>query len=256
MKYIIDTEERTLSINDKNTSQQMSLYSDDAFHHLTHQWLKIGWNQKYPYTFTWMGRPIIQIPEDMFRLQEVLYQLKPDVILETGIAHGGSLVFYASLCKSIGKGRVIGIDIEIRPSNRLAIESHELFSYITLIEGSSVDPAIVAKVHSQIQKSETVIVILDSNHSKEHVLAELESYQSLIKSEYYLIVADGFMKELHDVPRGKQKWSVNNPLEAIKEFKMRHPDFYFERPSWQFNESTLSNNVTHWPGAWLKRRKH
>ncbi|MFN0065134.1 MAG: CmcI family methyltransferase, partial [Chlamydiales bacterium] len=139
MKLIIDTEKQTL----ETEGTPIPLYSDEAFELLSKQWLKVGWNQKYSYTFSWMGRPIIQIPEDMIRLQEVIYAVKPDVILELGIAHGGSLIYSASLLKTMDKGRVIGVDIEIRPHNREAIESHPLFPYITMFEGSSVDPTVV-----------------------------------------------------------------------------------------------------------------
>src|SRR5439155_18014109 len=132
--------------------------------------------QKYVYAFTWMGRPIIQLPEDIVRIQEVLYRVKPEVIVETGVAHGGSLILYASLCKAMGHGRVIGVDVEIRPHNRQAIEAHELSPLITLVEGSSVDPTIVACVRDLVREGERAIVILDSNHTKAHVLAELGSY--------------------------------------------------------------------------------
>lgn len=254
MKFIVDTDQKTLAVEKEGTLQQIDLYSDEAFYLLSQQWLKVGWNQKYPYTFTWMGRPIIQIPEDMFRLQEVLYHVKPDVILETGIAHGGSLIFSASLCKALGKGRVIGVDIDIRPPNRKAIETHELFPYITLIEGSSIAPEIVSQVKAKIQPGEKVLAIFDSNHRKEHVLGELEAYHSLISPGSYLVVTDGFMKELHDAPRGKEEWSWDNPCEAAQEFLTRHPEFTLESPPWMFNESRLSHNITHWPEAWLKRR--
>lgn len=250
MRYIIDTEEQTISTDQK----KISLYSDEAFELISQQWLKVGWNQKYPYTFTWMGRPIIQIPEDMIRLQEAIYQVKPDVILETGIAHGGSLIYSASLCKAFGKGKVIGVDIEIRPHNLEAIQSHELYPYITMIEGSSVDPDTVAHIHSLIQPTDTVLVILDSNHTKEHVAAELGAYYSLVSSGSYIVVTDGFMRELNDVPRGKQEWKLDNPYEAAQAFLARHPEFVLEKPSWQFNESNLRQNITHWPGAWLKRK--
>src|SRR3954471_6815382 len=114
MKFLIDTEEKSLSIEDAGQKKTIPLFSKDAFELISRQWLKVGWNQKYPYTFSWLGRPIIQLPEDIIRIQEVIYRLKPDVIVETGVAHGGSLVLYASLCKAIGRGRVIGIDVEIR----------------------------------------------------------------------------------------------------------------------------------------------
>ena len=254
MKYIIDTEHKTLAVEEAQGLRHIDLYSDEAFSFLSQQWLKVGWNQKYPYTFSWMGRPIIQIPEDMIRLQEVIYRLKPDVILETGIAHGGSLIYSASLCKALGIGRVIGVDIDIRPPNRRAIESHELFSYITLIEGSSVAPEIVAQVKALIQPQEKVLAIFDSNHTKHHVLNELEAYYDLVLPGSYLVATDGSMKDLHDVPRGKTEWSWDNPCEAALEFVAAHPEFELETPPWLFNESRLSENITHWPGAWIKRK--
>src|SRR5215831_12677103 len=125
MKLTVDTTARTLYVEEGQKARTVDLYTDEAFTLLSQQWLKVGWNQKYTYSFTWLGRPIIQLPEDMIRIQEVIYAIKPDVIIETGIALGGSLVFYASLCKLMGNGRVIGIDIEIRPHNRIAMENHE-----------------------------------------------------------------------------------------------------------------------------------
>jgi len=125
MKLTIDTTAKVLIQEVEGKSRTINLYSKEAFELISHQWLKIGWNQKYSYTFTWMGRPIIQLPEDMIRAQEVIFRVKPDAIIETGVAHGGSLIFYASLCKIMGRGRVIGVDIEIRPHNRRAIEEHE-----------------------------------------------------------------------------------------------------------------------------------
>src|SRR5215471_1972585 len=139
MKLIIDTVAKTLIREDGAERSEFSLYSREAFELISHQWLKVGWNQKYTYTFSWLGRPIIQLPDDMVRLQEVIYRLKPDVLVETGVAHGGSLVFYASLFQSMGRGRVIGVDIEIRPHNRAAIEAHELSHLITLVEGNSAE---------------------------------------------------------------------------------------------------------------------
>src|SRR5205823_3509639 len=147
----------------------------------------VGWGQKYSYQFSWLGRPVIQLPEDLMRIQEVVYQVKPDVIVETGVAHGGGQVFLASLCKIMGKGRVIGVDIEIRPHNRAALEVHELYSLITLIEGSSIDPAVVDKVKGAIRPSENVLVLLDANHTKDHVLKELEAYGPLVGIGSYII---------------------------------------------------------------------
>ena len=254
MKLIIDTDKSRLVLESVEGQRTLNLYSKEAFELISHQWLKIGWNQKYPYTFSWLGRPIIQIPEDIVRAQEVIYQVKPDVIVETGIAHGGSLIYYASLCKIMGKGRIIGIDIEIRPHNRQAIESHELFSYITLIEGNSIANDIVAKVKSLIKVNEKVLVILDSNHTKAHVSAELNAYHDLISSGSYLVVTDGSMQDLHNVPRGIPEWKTDNPVVAAAEFVQKHQEFVMEQPSWPFNESELTENITHWPNAWLRRK--
>lgn len=253
MKIAIDTERKEITLGEGSDARTLPLYSKQAFELLSHWWLKVGWNQKYPYTFAWMGRPIIQAPEDIVRAQEVIYRVNPDVLVETGVAHGGSLIFYASLFKAMGRGRVIGVDIEIRPHNRKAIEAHELFSLITLIEGSSIDPGVVGRVKSLIAPDETVMVLLDSNHSKRHVLAELDAYRGLVTPGSYLVATDGSMKDLHDVPRGSPEWKRDNPTAAAEEFARRHPEFVVEQPAWPFNESELTGNITHWPGAWLRR---
>jgi cephalosporin hydroxylase len=253
MKLILDTTARTLSRIQNGEERVIDLYSKEAFELISQEWLRVGWDQKYPYTFTWLGRPIIQIPEDIIRTQEVIYRIQPDVVIETGVAHGGSLIFYASLCKLIGNARVIGIDIEIRPHNRAAIEQHDLFPLITLIEGSSTAPDVVNQVQSLLRPGETVLVILDSNHSREHVLNELEAYHSLVTPGSYIVATDGSMRDLTDVPRGKPEWASDNPAAAAEEFAARHPEFSIEQPPWLFNESELTKNITHWPSAWLKR---
>lgn len=253
MKLTIDTERKQITIEQNGATRTLDLYSREAFEQISHQWLKVGWNQKYPYTFSWMGRPIIQLPEDMVRTQEVVYRVKPDVIIETGVAHGGSLIFYASLFKAMGKGCVIGVDIEIRQHNRKAIEAHELASFITLIEGSSIEKSVVSKVKSLVKPGETVLVILDSNHTRQHVLMELEAYHDLVSPGSYIVATDGSMKDLYDVPRGKPEWKQDNPTMAAIEFAKKHPEFVIEQPPWLFNESELKENITHWPSAWLKR---
>ena len=254
MKLIIDTDEKKLIQEVDGNRRVLGLYTKEAFELISLEWVKTGWNQKYSYTFSWQGRPIIQLPEDMVRIQEVIYRIKPDVIIETGIAHGGSLVYSASLCKVMGKGQVIGVDIEIRPHNRKAIEAHELFPLITLIEGSSTDPSIVSKVKSLVKPGEVVMVLLDSCHTKEHVLAELEAYHDLVTPGSYIVATDGILRELHDVPRGNPDWTWDHPAAAAAEFAEKHKEFIIEQPSWVFNESELSENVTHWPGAWLRRK--
>jgi len=237
-----------------DTSRTLPLYSDEAFELLSQQWLKVGWNQKHPYRFTWLGRPIIQLPEDIVRIQELLYQVRPDVLIETGVAHGGSLILYASLFQVMGQGRVIGIDIEIRPPNRRAIEQHELARFITLIEGSSIDPGTVARVRALLAPGERVLVVLDSCHYKDHVRSELELYGELVTPGSYLVTTDGYMKYLADVPRGHPDWAQNNPLSAIDEFLRVHPDFTVEPPPCPFSESTLQTHCSYWPRAFLRRK--
>lgn len=254
MKLIIDTEAREIIQEFEGKRISLDLYSNEAFALISRQWLKVGWEQKYVYTFSWMGRPIIQLPEDMVRIQEVIYRVKPDVIIETGVAHGGSLVYYASLCTAMGKGRVIGVDIEIRPPNRKAIEAHEMFPRITLIEGGSTAPEIIKQVKGLVKPGETVLVILDSCHTKQHVLAELEAYHDVVTPGSYIVATDGSMRDLHDVPRGKREWVWDNPAAAVAEFVQNHPEFVLEQPAWPFNESELSENITHWPGGWLRRK--
>ena len=253
MKLIIDTSAKTLINETNGESRTIDLFSKEAFELISHQWLNVGWNQKYPYTFTWMGRPIIQLPEDMIRMQEVIYNVKPDVIIETGIAHGGSLIFYASLCNILKKGRVIGIDIEIRPHNREAIESHEMFPLITLIEGDSTSLEVFTHVKSLINSNETVLIILDSCHSKKHVLDELERYNTLVTFGSYIIATDGIMKDLYNAPNGNSGWRQDNPVAAVNDFIAKHQEFVIEEPVWTFNESELTSRITHWPSAFIKK---
>jgi cephalosporin hydroxylase len=250
MRIVIDTAEKTLTAGGRH----LDLYGKEAFELISDLWLKTSWNQKYSYTFTWLGRPIIQHPEDLVRLQETIFTLRPNLIIETGVAHGGSLIFYASLFKAMGsQGRVVGIDIEIRQQNRRAIESDELASYITLIEGDSVAPEIVERARALVRPGDKVMVILDSSHTKDHVARELEAYAPLVSPESYIVATDGIMGLVHDTPRGKSEWISDNPLQAASEFAAQHPDFVFADPKWRFNESELDRTITAWPSAWLKR---
>lgn len=229
--------------------------SPEAFSIISKAWLRCGWDNKYVYSFTWMGRPVIQLPEDLIRIQEVIYQVKPDVLIETGVAHGGSLIFYASLFKAMRRGRVIGIDIEIRPHNRAAIEAHELYEYLTLIEGNSVSPDTVSAVREIIKPGEVVMVVLDSCHTKEHVLAELLAYSPLVTPGSYIVATDGIMHWLGDAPRTQPDWSWNNPKAAAEEFVRLHPDFEITQPKFCFNEGNIVEPVTYWPSAWVRRNK-
>ena len=249
MKVEIDTDARSIAIDGKS----IDLYSDEGFRAVSELWLKVGWNQKYTYTFSWLGVPVIQLPEDMIRYQEAVSALKPDVIIETGVAHGGSAVYSASLCKLLGKGRVVAVDIEIRPHNRPRIEAHPLAPLITLLEGSSTAPAIVDAVRAEIKPGDTVLAVLDSNHTYQHVMDELEAYAPLVTPGSYIVATDGYMQELEDAPRGQAGWARDNPARAARDFVAKHPNFVIEEPKWPFNESTLKGNITHWPDAWIKR---
>ncbi|HEU4432103.1 MAG TPA: CmcI family methyltransferase, partial [Pyrinomonadaceae bacterium] len=159
----------------------------------------------------------------------------------------------ASLCKAMGTGRVIGVEVEIRPHNRSAIEAHELSSYITLIEGDSIAPSIVEQVKAQLRPGETVMVLLDSNHSKAHVLGELNAYAPLVTPGSYAVAMDGIMAEIVGAPRTQPDWSWNNPRQAALEFVAAHPEFEIEEPAFLFNESRITERVTYWPSAFLKR---
>ncbi len=246
MKIVLDTDAKALHVDDRT----LPLYSREAFELISDLWLKVGWELKYPYTFSWLGFPILQIPEDMLRIQEVIFRLKPDVIVETGVAHGGSMIFYASLCELMGNGRVIGIEKGLRCADK--VRAHPLAYRIELIEGDSTAADVVNDVHRKCE-GKKVLVILDSDHSKAHVSRELEAYHDLIAPGYYIVAADGNMKDLHDVPRGSPEWKWNNPEAAAREFAVKHPEFSIEQPSWPFNESALTANTTYWPSAWLRR---
>ncbi len=251
----IDTDKGLVTLENEKGTQTHAIGTPEAFAIISKAWLRSGWDSKYVYSFSWLGRPIIQLPEDMLRMQEVIFELKPDVIIETGVAHGGSLVFYAGLFKAMGKGRVIGIDIEIRPHNRKAIEAHPLFDVITLVEGSSIEPRIVKEVKALLQPNEKVIVMLDSNHTKSHVLAELEAYSNLVSVGSYIVAADGIMGDLVGAPRSEADWGWNNPKAAAEAFVKSNPKFVIEDPALPFNEGQMTERVTYWPGAWLKRLK-
>lgn len=237
------------------SEQRFGLATAEGFAAVSRAWLRAGWDAKYVYSFTWLGRPVIQLPEDLLRIQEVIFKIQPDVVIETGVAHGGSLVFYASLCKAIGKGRVIGIDIEIRPHNRKAIESHLLFPMITLLEGSSVSDQILAQVRKLVRPGEKALVILDSRHTKDHVLAELNAYSPFVSVDSYAIVMDGIMEKVAGAPRTQNDWAWNNPRQAALEFLASNSDFVMEEPDFMFNEGAVRHRITYAPDAFLRRKR-
>jgi cephalosporin hydroxylase len=249
----VDLEEGTVSVEEGGRTEVYGIGTPEAFKVVSDVWLRAGWDNKYVYGFTWLGRPIIQLPEDMVRLQEVIHTVRPDVIIETGVAHGGSLVFYASLCKAMERGRVVGIDIEIRPHNRAAIESHPLSPFITLIEGSSVEPSVVAQAAAQVRPGEATLVLLDSCHTKAHVLAELAAYAPLVSPGSYVVAMDGIMGQVAGAPRTQPEWAWDNPRQAALEFVESNPDFRIEEPAFLFNEGNVTERVTYWPSAFIKR---
>lgn len=250
---VIDEKNRRVTVTDESGEKTYRFDEREAFEAVSAEWIRIGWETKHVYTFSWLGRPIIQLPEDMVRMQEIVHAIKPDLIIETGVAHGGSLVFYAGLCKIMERGRVVGIDVEIRPHNRAAIEAHPLKPWITLVEGSSIDPATFQAVRGLVKPNETVLVVLDSCHTKAHVLAELEAYAGLVTPGSYVVVCDGVMRDLKDAVRSSPDWTWNNPVSALEEFLAVHPEFVEEEPAFAFNESPLDKRLTHWPRGFLKR---
>lgn len=254
MKTIIDEGAAVVTVVDQEGRESIfPMASAEAFKAASDAWLRVGWDAKHVYSFTWMGRPIIQLPEDMVRLQELIWTHKPDVIVETGVAHGGSLIFYASLFEAMGHGRVIGIDIDIRAHNRSAIEAHPMAGRIAMVEGSSIDDDTVAAVRSQIGKGEKVLVILDSNHLYDHVLAELRVYAPLVDVGGYIVSTDGIMQQVVGAPRSAPDWATNNPQEAARDFVAENSDFVIEEPEWLFNEGLVRERVTYWPGCYVKR---
>jgi len=208
----------------------------------------------YTYNFNWLGLPIIQYPQDIVMMQEIIYQIKPDLIIETGIARGGSMVFYASMLELLGRGKVIGIDIEIREHNLIALKNHCLFNRIELIKGSSIDPKVVQQVKEYVREYKIVLVCLDSKHTHDHVLAELNCYHDFVTKNSYLVVFDTtvetfddeVVKELamnHYKPWGKG----SNPRTAIDVFLKNHPEFVIED---QWHKKAMITNC--WEGVLRK----
>lgn len=252
---IFDDKAGFVSETDENGKEvaRYPLATPEAFELMNKAWLRASWDVKYIYSFAWMGRPMIQLPEDMMRIQEVIWEHQPDVLIETGVAHGGSLIFYSTLFKAMGKGRVIGVEVELRPHNRKAINEHILKPYITIVDGSSTDPETVAEVQSLIKPGEKVMVMLDSNHTKEHVLGELRAYGPMVTPGCYIVAADGIMEQVAGGPRTKPEWTVSNPKQAAITFTAENPDFVIEEPVWPFNEGVVRERVTYWPSAFVKR---
>jgi len=206
---------------------------------------------QYSYNFSWMGRPIIQYPQDMIAMQELIWQIKPDLIIETGIAHGGSIIYYASILELIGNGEVLGIDIDIREHNRKEIEKHPMFKRIKMIQGSSVDPEIVARVADFAKNKKKIMVSLDSNHTHEHVMKELEYYSPFVSPDSYIVVFDTIVEDLPEGYFSQQRpWGIsNNPKTAVHEFLQQNKNFEIDHSI----DNKLLISVA--PEGYLKRIK-
>ena len=208
-----------------------SLDQDSSIHGLSNIWLREVIRYKYTYNFTWMGLPIIQLPQDVFAMQEIIWRVKPDLIIETGIAHGGSLIFSSSMLELIGgEGQVLGIDVDIRPHNRVEIEKHPMFKRITMIEGSSIDKEIVKQVYNFAQDKRRVLVVLDSNHTHDHVLKELELYSPLVTKDSYLVVFDTAIEDMPEDFFPDRPWGKgDNPKTAVWEFLKTNKRFEIDK---------------------------
>jgi len=232
---------------DKECSEEIeAMQEDETFQKTSVAWQLMANEHKYSYHFKWMGLPFIQMPQDIVAIQEVIWEEKPDFVIETGVARGGGVVFYASLLEAMGHGYVIGIDIDIREQNRLAIEAHQLFKRIILLEGSSTNEVIVESVKGLCEGylGEKVVVILDSLHTHAHVLKELELYSKIAD---YIIVLDTiieFMPEFPDRPWGKG----NNPYTAVQTFLKNNDEFEVDERYEKLMISTA-------PSGYLKRVK-
>lgn len=226
---------------------RLEAYQKDAeFRQLSQTWLEASMRKKYVYNFDWLGRPIIQYPQDMWAVQELIWQVKPDLVIETGIAHGGSLILSASIlamldyCDAMAAGttldprqtqrKVIGIDIDIRPHNRAALEAHPLRPMLHLVEGSSIAPETVAAVKAASAGHKTVMVFLDSMHTHAHVLAELEAYAPMVSEGSYCVVFDSFVEDMPADLFPDRPWSPgDNPMTAMREYLKLHPEFVIDK---------------------------
>jgi len=202
----------------------------------SNKFMNVSLDAKYSYNFSWLGRPIIQYPQDILAMQEIIWMVKPDLIIETGIAHGGSLIFSASMlelnaaCGGSQDAEVLGIDIDIRPHNREAIEKHPMFKRISMIEGSSIEPDIIKQVREKAAEKQRVLVCLDSNHTHDHVLSELEAYAPLTTIGSYCVVFDTIVEDAPAEASADRPWGPsNNPKTAVWKYIEKHPEFEVDK---------------------------
>ena len=222
--------------------------ADKDLRRLSLDWIDASAKYKYAYNFTWMGRPIIQFPQDIIAVQEIIWRTRPELVIETGIAHGGSLIFSASMLELLGGGgRVVGIDVEIRPHNRAEIERHPMARRITMIEGSSTETRVMKQVQEMASGLGQVLVLLDSNHTHEHVLRELELYSPLVRRGGYLVVFDTVIEDMAEDSFPDRPWGRgNNPKTAVREFLRKNDRFEVD----QDIENKLLLTVA--PGGYLR----
>jgi len=202
-----------------------------SLHRLTREWFIASSKFEYSHHFTWLGRPIIQFPQDIIAMQEIIWRVKPNLIIETGIAHGGSLIFYASMLELIGgNGQVLGVDVDIREHNRVEIEKHPMFKRITMVQGSSTDEDVIKQIYDFARGRNPVLVVLDSNHTHAHVLRELELYSPLVTKGSYLVVFDTIIEDMpHDFFSDRPWGKGNNPKTAVWEFLKTNDRFEIDK---------------------------
>ena len=233
--------------DERNKKIIKNMSKDMEFKKLSQQWFNISLKHEYPYHFTWLGRPIIQYPQDMIAVQELIWKTKPDLIIEIGIAHGGSLIFSASILELLGKGKVVGVDIDIRKHNKKEIEKHPLKKRIIMLEGSSLDESILKKVKKIAQNKKRVLLFLDSFHTHDHVLKELELYSPLVKKGGYIIVFDTMVEFMPKDSFPNRPWDKgNNPHTAVKTFVKQNSRFEIDK---EIEEKLL---ITSFPDGFLR----
>ena len=239
---------------EQETQQRIAtIGEDEALKEHANAFMQASVVPKYSYNFSWLGRPIIQYPQDIVAMQEIIWQVQPDLIIETGLAHGGSLIFSASMLELIAsctghEGEVLGIDIDIRAHNRTAIEAHPLFKRINMIEGSSITPDIIAQVHAKAEGKKRILVCLDSNHTHDHALAELEAYAPLTSVDSYCVVFDTLIEDMPDGLYPDRPWGKgNSPKTAVWEYLKTHDEFEIDK--------SIHNKlmITVAPDGYLKR---
>jgi cephalosporin hydroxylase len=234
------------ALNDLSVDSGTGVYSPEGLEVISIMWTKVAAQQRLMYQATWLDRPIIQLPSDILVLQEVIWETKPDVIVETGVAHGGSLILAASILELAGHGKVIGVDVDIRPHNRKAIEEHPLNHRIELIEGDSVSERTLDQVRELIPDGSRIMVALDSNHSGDHVMKELEAYSDLVSQGCYLVAHDGAQFWVWDLPDAAEHWSYDHPLNAIRDFLEVNTQFSIDETRTRFG-------ITSSPAGYLFR---